>query len=62
MTFDRFSAAMYTDGDFALAQYLPYTLVPFYPLFSERGGSKVERNQDDWEVRRHHHDKDIEFR
>lgn len=52
LTFDRFSAAMYSDGDFALSQYLPYTLVPFFPLFNERGGPKVERNQDDWEVSR----------
>lgn len=48
-TYDQFSSAMYTDGDFALRQYLPYTLVSFYPLFKERG-SRVERNQDDWEV------------
>jgi hypothetical protein len=41
---------MYSDGDFALNQYLPYTLVPFYPLFQERGGDKVERNQADWDV------------
>jgi hypothetical protein len=52
MTFDRFSAAMYTDGDFAMAQYLPYTLVPFYALFRERGGGKVERDQTDWDVSR----------
>ncbi|KAF8197572.1 P-loop containing nucleoside triphosphate hydrolase protein [Pholiota molesta] len=48
-TFDQFSSAMYYDGDFALIQYLPYTLVPFYPLFQERSGEKVERNQADWE-------------
>jgi hypothetical protein len=41
---------MYNDGDFALIQYLPYTLVPFYPLFQHRGGDRVERNQADWEV------------
>lgn len=41
---------MYLDGSFALSQYLPYTLVPFYPLFQERGGQRVERNQADWEV------------
>ena len=41
---------MYSDGDFALNQYLPYTLVPFYPLFQERGGDRVERNQADWDV------------
>ena len=49
-TFDSFSSAMYSDGDFALNQYLPYTLVPFYPLFQERGGDRVERNQADWDV------------
>lgn len=41
---------MYTDGDFALNQYIPYTLVPFHPLFQERGGLRVERDQADWEV------------
>jgi chromosome transmission fidelity protein 18 len=41
---------MYLYGEFALSQYLPYTLVPFYPLFQERGGQRVERNQTDWEV------------
>lgn len=46
-----FSAAMYTDGDFALSPYLPYMLVPFYPLFQERGGPRVERDQADWDVR-----------
>ncbi|KAF5373912.1 hypothetical protein D9758_000776 [Tetrapyrgos nigripes] len=48
MTFDTLSAAMYNDGDFALSPYLPYTLVPFYPLFQERGAPRIERNQDDW--------------
>jgi len=50
MTFDYLSAAMYNEGDFALSPYLPYTLVPFYPLFQERGAPKIERNQDDWNV------------
>lgn len=49
--FDAFSAAMWGDGEFALAPYLPYTLVAFYPLFQERGAPKVERSSDDWEVR-----------
>lgn len=48
--FDKFTSAMYNDGDFALNHYLPYTLVPFYPLFQQRGGDRVERNQDDWGV------------
>ncbi|KAG6860581.1 hypothetical protein C0995_009630 [Termitomyces sp. Mi166 len=47
--FDFLSSSMYTNGDFALSPYLSYTLVPFYPLFQERGGTRVERNQDDWE-------------
>lgn len=42
---------MYGDADFALSPYLAYMLVPFYPLFQERGGQKIERNQADWEVR-----------
>jgi chromosome transmission fidelity protein 18 len=50
VTFDLLSATMYSDGDFALSQYLPYTLVPFYPLFKERSGQRVERSQADWEV------------
>ncbi|KAH0583568.1 hypothetical protein H2248_009191 [Termitomyces sp. 'cryptogamus'] len=49
VTFDFLSSSMYTNGDFALSPYLPYTLVPFYPLFQERGGTRVERNQEDWE-------------
>ncbi|KAJ7047115.1 P-loop containing nucleoside triphosphate hydrolase protein [Mycena alexandri] len=49
ITFDLLSAAMYSDGDFALSPYLPYTLVPFYHLFKERGAPRVERSQADWE-------------
>ncbi|KIY50839.1 P-loop containing nucleoside triphosphate hydrolase protein [Fistulina hepatica ATCC 64428] len=49
VAFDTLSAAMYTDGDFALSSYLSYMLVPFYALFQERGASRIERNQDDWE-------------
>lgn len=51
-TFDLLSAAMYSDGDFALNPYLPFTLVPFYHLFKDRGSQRVERSQEDWEVRR----------
>ncbi|KAG7092737.1 hypothetical protein E1B28_009065 [Marasmius oreades] len=49
LTFDRMSAAMYSDGDFALAPYLPYTLVGFHPLFQERGAPRVEKDLTDWE-------------
>jgi chromosome transmission fidelity protein 18 len=49
-TFDTFSTAMFVDGDFALNVYLPYMLVGFFPLFSERGAPKVERDTTDWDV------------
>ncbi|KAJ7685460.1 P-loop containing nucleoside triphosphate hydrolase protein [Mycena polygramma] len=49
VTFDLLSAAMYSDGDFALSQYLPYTLVPFYPLFKQ-SGQRIERSHADWEA------------
>ncbi|KAG6855713.1 hypothetical protein H0H87_011701 [Tephrocybe sp. NHM501043] len=49
ITFDILSSGMYTNGEFALSPYLPYMLVPFYPLFQERGGPRVERDQADWE-------------
>lgn len=42
---------MYHDGEYSLHQYLSYLLVPFYPLFQERGGQRVEKSQADWEVR-----------
>nr|GAT51056.1 predicted protein [Mycena chlorophos] len=48
ITFDLLSAAMYSDGDFALSPYISYTLVPFYPLFKDRN-TRVERSQVDWE-------------
>ncbi|KAG2020154.1 CHTF18 protein [Coprinopsis cinerea AmutBmut pab1-1] len=49
VTFDTMSSAMYGDGDFTLHHYLPYTLVPFFPLFKERGGERIDRRQVDWE-------------
>lgn len=35
---------------YTMLQYLPYILVPFYPLFQERGAQKIERPKADWEV------------
>lgn len=49
-TFDSFSSVMYTDGDFALHTYLSYFLVPFHPLFRERGEKRIERDSSDWDV------------
>ncbi|GBE81792.1 hypothetical protein BKA93DRAFT_445860 [Sparassis latifolia] len=48
-TFDIMSGEMWSEREYALLQYLPYTLVPFYPLFQERGGPRVERPKADWE-------------
>jgi chromosome transmission fidelity protein 18 len=50
LTHDAFSTAMYNAGEYALGPYLPFSLVAFFPLFQERGGPKVERDQADWEV------------
>lgn len=50
MMFDSFSGAMRSEREYSLLPYLSYTLVPFYPLFNERGGPKPERPKADWEV------------
>ncbi|EKM54246.1 uncharacterized protein PHACADRAFT_210061 [Phanerochaete carnosa HHB-10118-sp] len=52
-TYDAFAGEMRAEREYALAQYLPYLLVPFYPLFHERGTPKVERPKVDWEYRTH---------
>ncbi|THH10289.1 hypothetical protein EW145_g1444 [Phellinidium pouzarii] len=49
MTFDMLSGTMRSEREYGLLPYLPYLLVPFYPLFNERGGSKVERPKADWD-------------
>ena len=49
-TYDLFAGEMRQEREYALMQYLPYLLVPFYPLFQERGTPKVERPKADWEV------------
>ena len=41
---------MRSEREWALLQYLPFMLVPLYPLFQERGNPKVERPKADWEV------------
>lgn len=50
-TYDLLSGEMRSEREYTLLQYLPYMLVPFYPLFQERGAQKVERPKADWEVR-----------
>lgn len=51
MTFDSFSGTMRSEREYGLLPYLSYLLVPFYPLFNERGAPKPERPKADWEVR-----------
>ncbi|KIJ23687.1 hypothetical protein M422DRAFT_104238, partial [Sphaerobolus stellatus SS14] len=48
-TYDSFSGTIRSEREYALMPYLSYTLVPFFPLFSERGGPRVERPKSDWE-------------
>lgn len=48
--YDLLSNGMRSEREYGLMNYLPYMLVPFYPLFQERGTQKVERPKADWEV------------
>ncbi|KAA1469409.1 hypothetical protein DENSPDRAFT_796002 [Dentipellis sp. KUC8613] len=48
--YDVLSGAMRAEREYALLPYLSYMLVPFYPLFQERGGARVERPKADWEA------------
>ena len=50
VAFDSLSTAMRSEREYGLLPYLSYTLVPFFPLFNERGGPKVERPKADWDV------------
>ena len=50
--YDLLSNGMRSEREYGLMGYLPYMVVPFYPLFQERGSQKVERPKVDWEVRR----------
>ena len=51
VAYDVLSSSMRAEQEYGVLQYLPYTLVPFFPLFQERGGPRVERPKADWEVR-----------
>ena len=48
--YDLLSSGMRSEREYGLMSYLPYMVVPFYPLFQERGAQKVERPKADWEV------------
>ncbi|KAH9066444.1 P-loop containing nucleoside triphosphate hydrolase protein [Lactarius vividus] len=51
VAYDVLSGSMRAEREYGVLQYLSYTLVPFFPLFQERGGSRVERPKADWETR-----------
>lgn len=48
--YDMLNGAMRNDRDYGLMQYLSFALVPFFPLFQQRGNERVERPKADWEV------------
>ncbi|OCB84144.1 P-loop containing nucleoside triphosphate hydrolase protein [Sanghuangporus baumii] len=50
VAFDSLSTAMRSEREYGLMPYLSYTLVPFFPLFNERGGPKVDRPKADWDA------------
>jgi chromosome transmission fidelity protein 18 len=50
VAYDVLSGSMRSEREYGVLQYLSYTLVPFFPLFQERGGPRVERPKVDWEV------------
>ncbi|TFY77930.1 hypothetical protein EWM64_g6081 [Hericium alpestre] len=50
VSYDLLSNRMRSEQEYALMPYLSYMLVPFYPLFQERGGERVERPKADWET------------
>lgn len=50
VAYDTLSSGMYVDKEFGVQQCLSYALVPFFPLFQERGGPRLERTKVDWEV------------
>lgn len=49
-SYDLMSGEMRTEREYSILQYLPFMIVPFYALFQERGGRRVERPKADWEV------------
>ena len=48
--FDMLSGAVRSDREYAVMPYLSYCLVPFYILFAERGGRRIESSKADWEM------------
>lgn len=53
LAFDTLSSAMYSNGEFGLIGYLPYLLIPFYPLCREQAAKRIERDTSDWDASNH---------
>lgn len=49
-TYDILSSKMRTEQEYALLEYLPYTIAPFYHHFANPTNPKAERPKMDWEV------------
>lgn len=48
--FDRLDGKLRTDRDYELLGYVPYSFVPWYPLFSSQTPNPVELPKTDYEV------------
>lgn len=48
--YDILSSKMRTEQEYALLEYLPYTIAPFYHHFANPTNPKAERPKMDWEV------------
>ncbi|THH17123.1 hypothetical protein EW146_g3644 [Bondarzewia mesenterica] len=49
VSYDVLSGSMRSEREYSVLPYLAYAIVPFHPLFQERGGARVERPKADWE-------------
>ncbi|KZT27298.1 P-loop containing nucleoside triphosphate hydrolase protein [Neolentinus lepideus HHB14362 ss-1] len=49
IAYDHLSGTMRSEREYSLMPYLSYFVIPFYPLFHEKGAPKVERPKDDYE-------------
>ncbi|KAG8922627.1 hypothetical protein FRC01_013800 [Tulasnella sp. 417] len=48
-SFDLFSSTMRTEQEYAVLQYMPYMVVPMYPIFADSANPKVGNPRADWE-------------
>jgi chromosome transmission fidelity protein 18 len=52
VAYDVLDGVMRSERVYGVQQYLTYAIVPFFPLFQERGGPRVELPKAYWEVSR----------